>query len=132
VLLNTNKNGVTLRLRLAPKSSKDALVKFEADTDGVNTDGTGTDGTGTDGTGTGRANTGGKERLKATVTAVPEKGKANTALIKLLAKKLGLPKTRISLIAGDQSRYKTVHFEGPPEDLIKELKAKFRALGLMD
>ena len=127
MLLNTNKNGVTLRLRLAPKSSKDALVKFEADTDGVNTDGTGTDGTGT-----GRANTGGKERLKATVTAVPEKGKANTALIKLLAKKLGLPKTRISLIAGDQSRYKTVHFEGPPEDLIKELKAKFRALGLMD
>ena len=74
----------------------------------------------------------GKQYLKATVTAVPEKGKANAVLVKLLAKKLGLPKTSISLIAGDQSRHKTVHFEGPPEDLTKELKAKFRVLGLMD
>ena len=95
-----------MRLKLAPKSSKNALVKIEADADG-------------------------KTHLKATVTAVPEKGKANGALIKLLSKKLGLPKTSIRLIAGEQSRYKTVHIDGNPEDLLNELTIRFRVLGLM-
>jgi uncharacterized protein len=104
-MLAAAKEGVTLRLKLTPKSSKNALVKIEADVDG-------------------------KTHLKATVTAVPEKGKANTALIKLLSKKLGLPKTSIRLIAGEQSRYKTAHISGEPDTLITALNAKFRVLGL--
>jgi len=42
------------------------------------------------------------------VTEVPEKGKANAALIKLLAKKLGIAKTSITLVSGDTSRNKVL------------------------
>ena len=43
---------------------------------------------------------------KAWVTAIPEDGKANAALIKLLAKELGVPKTALNLISGATSRDK--------------------------
>ena len=46
--------------------------------------------------------------LKLRVAAVPDKGKANAAVIALLAKALGVPKSSISLIAGDTARLKTV------------------------
>ena len=41
--------------------------------------------------------------LKVSVTQAPEKGKANKAVIELLAKKLGLKKSQIELIAGETS-----------------------------
>jgi uncharacterized protein (TIGR00251 family) len=46
------------------------------------------------------------DRLRVTVTAVPEAGKANAAVIKLLSKALGVPKGRIVLIRGETSRDK--------------------------
>jgi uncharacterized protein (TIGR00251 family) len=39
-------------------------------------------------------------RLKVSVTAVAEKGKANQAIISLLAKKLGLPKRQLVIVGG--------------------------------
>ncbi|WP_202981301.1 DUF167 family protein [Labrenzia sp. CE80] len=39
----------------------------------------------------------GRAALKAYVYAVPEKGSANTALVKLISKTLKLPKSAISL-----------------------------------
>lgn len=105
-MIIADKNGVSLKIKLTPKSARDALVRVETDAEG-------------------------RDLLRASVTAVPEKGKANTALIKLLAKKLDLPKTSIRLIAGNQSRHKTVHISGQPDDLMNVLRAKFRALGLM-
>lgn len=45
-------------------------------------------------------------RLKVSVTQVPEKGKANKALIKLLAKWLDIPKSRIELVTGEKSPQK--------------------------
>jgi len=50
--------------------------------------------------------------LKARVTAVPEKGKANAALIKLLAKSLGIAKGRISLTGGARDRRKKLLIAG--------------------
>ena len=44
--------------------------------------------------------------LRVYVTAVPENGKANGAVQKLLAKALGLPKSRVVLIRGQTSRDK--------------------------
>lgn len=44
--------------------------------------------------------------LRVYVTAVPENGKANQAVQKLLAKALGLPKSRLELIRGQTSRDK--------------------------
>jgi len=44
--------------------------------------------------------------LKVAVTQVAEKGKANQAIVALLAKSLGLAKSRIELISGATSRDK--------------------------
>ncbi|WP_336964675.1 DUF167 family protein [Sphingobium aquiterrae] len=51
--------------------------------------------------------------LKAQVRAVPEKGRANDALIALLAKTLGVPPRAISLAAGDSNRLKRLRIMGP-------------------
>jgi uncharacterized protein (TIGR00251 family) len=73
----------------------------------------------------------GHRRLRVTVTAVAEKGKANAALAKLLSKKLRLPKSGIRLIAGELNRNKTVLIAGDPDELEEALDAKLRELGLM-
>ncbi len=46
--------------------------------------------------------------LKAYVKAPPDKGKANKALIKLIAKKYGVRKSGVTIVAGITSRNKTV------------------------
>ena len=47
------------------------------------------------------------------VTAAPEDGKANAAVLKLLAKELGVPKTSLRISKGETSRDKTVEVSGP-------------------
>lgn len=49
-----------------------------------------------------------KYALKVSVTAVPENGKANKAVIKLLSKAWKLPKTDISVVSGHNSRLKVL------------------------
>jgi uncharacterized protein len=44
--------------------------------------------------------------LKVCVTQSPEKGKANKAVIELLAKSLGLKKSQIQLLSGETSHQK--------------------------
>lgn len=51
------------------------------------------------------------EMLRVTVTVVPEDGKANAAVIKLLAKALGVSKSRLVLIRGATSRDKVFRVE---------------------
>ena len=46
-------------------------------------------------------------QIRVYVTTVPEDGKANAAVQKLLAKALGLPKSRLRLIRGQAARDKT-------------------------
>ena len=46
------------------------------------------------------------DAIRVYVTTVPEDGKANKAVVKLLSKALGLPKTRLDLIRGATSRDK--------------------------
>jgi len=50
--------------------------------------------------------------LKARVRAAPEQGKANAALQALLAKALGVSKSRVELVQGTTSRMKVVYVEG--------------------
>ena len=45
-------------------------------------------------------------QIRVYVTTVPEDGKANAAVQKLLAKALGIPKSRLTLIRGQTSRDK--------------------------
>lgn len=44
--------------------------------------------------------------LKVTVTTVPEAGKANAQVVKLLAKALGIAKSRLTLVRGATGRDK--------------------------
>lgn len=63
----------------------------------------------------------GQVYLKARVTAVPEKGKANKSLIALVAKALRCPKSSIAVISGDTSRQKILRIDGNPEDLAEKV-----------
>lgn len=49
--------------------------------------------------------------LRVYVTCVPEDGKANAAVVKLLAKAMGVAKSRLSLIRGATSRDKLFRVE---------------------
>lgn len=51
-------------------------------------------------------------QIRVYVTTVPENGKANEAVIKLLSKALGVPKSRLTLIRGAMSRDKAFRVEG--------------------
>lgn len=64
---------------------------------------------------------GGETRLAVKVTAPPDKGKANDAVIKLLAKALDAPKSSFSVASGAASRLKTIEFVGAPEALCARL-----------
>ncbi|MCZ4091173.1 DUF167 domain-containing protein [Sinorhizobium psoraleae] len=89
---------VRLTVRLTPNGGRDAIDGFESAADG-------------------------EEYLRVRVRAVPEKGKANQALIALLAKQFGIAKTRISFVSGDTQRKKILRIDADPEDVIKRLAA---------
>jgi uncharacterized protein (TIGR00251 family) len=57
--------------------------------------------------------------LRVRVTAVPEDGKANEALIKLLSKTLHISQSRISFIRGTTSRIKHLEVNMEEEEFLK-------------
>ncbi len=79
--------GVILRLRVTPNASKDLIEGVETAADGL-------------------------AHLKVRVRAVPDKGAANAAVLKLLAKSLGIPKSALELVSGHTARVKTVRVTG--------------------
>ncbi|MBB4009182.1 DUF167 domain-containing protein [Allorhizobium taibaishanense] len=89
---------IRLAVRLTPNGGRDGI-------DGIET------------------NANGEAHLKVRVSDVPEKGRANKALIALLAKRLSLPKSSISLVSGDTARQKILRIDGDPEDVIEKLNA---------
>ncbi len=52
------------------------------------------------------------DRLKVCVTAAPEKGKANDAVVGTIADWLGVAKSAVSVVAGETSPKKTVRVRG--------------------
>ena len=66
---------------------------------------------------------GGVFYLKARVRAVPEDGKANTALIELLAKTLSVPKSAVRITAGGSARLKRIEIAGDAALLTARLEA---------
>jgi uncharacterized protein len=66
--------------------------------------------------------------LKASVTAPPAEGRANDALLALLAKNLGVPRRDLALVGGAKSRNKTVQVAGDPAELLKRLAALLATL----
>lgn len=87
-------------MRLTPKSSRDAVEGVETAADG-------------------------RSHLRARVRAVPEKGRANRALVKLMAAALGVPAGTVAIAAGDTARLKTVRIAGDAS----AIEATLAALG---
>ena len=86
-----------LHVRLTPKGGRDAIDGIDELSDG-------------------------KAVLKARVRAVPEDGKANAALIKLIAQTFGVSASHVSLDAGATSRIKTLKITGDAVHLITTLQ----------
>lgn len=63
----------------------------------------------------------GRRVLKARVRAAPENGRANAALIELVAGLLGVPKRAVSIRAGATGRVKQIFVAGPPAPYLDAL-----------
>lgn len=89
---------VIVRVRLTPKSSKDAVDGIEETAEGT--------------------------AFKARVRAVPTEGEANAALLKLLAQWLEVGQGSLRLAKGGKSRVKSVEITGNPDDIEARLAEK--------
>jgi uncharacterized protein len=94
-MLKELKEGIQITLKVTPRSGKNIVVGFEGD------------------------------YLKVRLKAIPEKGNANLALIELLADFFGVAPSKITLTAGQTSRFKRVIISGSS---IQELTAKLAHL----
>lgn len=63
--------------------------------------------------------------LKLKVSAIADKGKANAAVVKLLAKTWGIPRSNLSIVSGDKDRNKTLLVEGDPQECLDVLSDWF-------
>lgn len=90
-------DGLSLNLRVTPKARRNAIEGLREGPDGP--------------------------LLAIAVNAPPEDGKANAAVIELIAKALGLPKSAIALAQGGKSRQKTLQISGPADEIAAALDA---------
>lgn len=59
--------------------------------------------------------------LYVKVTALPQKGQANRALLELMAQTLGIPRSNVDIIRGQSSRIKVIAVYGLTGDEVKEI-----------
>ncbi len=52
-------------------------------------------------------------KVRVYVTTVPEKGKSNQAILKLLAKEIGLPPSALTITHGHTGKEKIIHLNWP-------------------
>ncbi len=101
-LFTSRPAGVSVAVRLTPKAAKNRIGVIRASADG-------------------------KEALRVSVTAPPESGKANKALIALLAKEWKMAKGGITIKTGARGRNKTLFLTGDPKMLMGKLRAWTRS-----
>lgn len=90
-------DGVRLRLKVRPQARRAGIDGVVPDRDG--------------------------EALSVSVTAAPEDGKANAAVIALLASALEVTKSAISVTQGAAARRKTIHVAGDAVALAATLES---------
>ena len=89
--------GVRVRLKVTPKAKREQIGGLLDEPDG-------------------------SRALKVAVTAAPEDGKANAAVIALLAREWGVAKSAISVVSGATDRRKLVEIRGPSPELQAKLQ----------
>jgi uncharacterized protein (TIGR00251 family) len=93
-------DGVSVRVRLTPKGGRDAVEGWDTDSAGAS-------------------------HLKVRVRAAPESGKANAALIDLIARTLGVSRSSAAIVSGEKVRLKIIAITGDTS----ALAAKLNSLG---
>lgn len=93
---------IRVSIRLTPNAGRDAIEGLENTADG-------------------------ESHVKVRVTAVPEKGRANQALIALLSKSLKVPKSSVSIVSGETARKKILRIDGDPQDLSVRLSGLYKS-----
>lgn len=91
-----------MHFRLTPKSSKDSIDGLVATAEGL--------------------------AFQARVRALPEDGKANAALKRLVSDWLGVPQSQIDLASGARSRLKSYRIAGDPAEIETWLNERVSAL----
>lgn len=62
------------------------------------------------------------DALKIRIDAPPVEGRANAALLEFVARRLGVPRRDVTLVAGDGSRHKRLRIEGlAPAEVLARL-----------
>jgi len=89
--------GVILTVRLTPKGGRDAIDGIEATADG-------------------------RPVLRVRVRAAPSEGEANDALVRLMAKALGVPPRAVNLITRHTARLKRLKIDGSAIALAEALE----------
>ncbi|MBQ9021301.1 MAG: DUF167 domain-containing protein [Eggerthellaceae bacterium] len=90
------KNSATLAVHVSPKAGRDEVVGIRTLEDGL-------------------------QEVDVRVTAAPDKGAANKAVCKLLAKELGIPKTAVSVKRGQTARHKAIEIAADEHELARWL-----------
>lgn len=101
--LKSAHDGLRVAIRLSPRAKADRLLAIAGAADG------------------GRV-------VKASVTAPAEGGRANEALLQLLARAWHLPRRDLSIVAGSTSRIKAVRVAGDPRQLIDKIAREIAGL----
>lgn len=96
--IRRTQDGVRFAVRLTPKAGRDAIDGWAEGADG-------------------------RWHLKARVAVPPESGKANAALIALLAKMLHVAKSNVAITGGETARLKQLDVAGEPDYLQAQLEA---------
>jgi len=91
-------DGIVLSVRLTPRASRDSIEGVVVLSDG-------------------------RAVVQARVRALPSGGEANAALITLVARRLRVPKSAVTIAAGHSARLKRVRIGGDPGTLAKEIEA---------
>jgi uncharacterized protein YggU (UPF0235/DUF167 family) len=91
-------SGLRLTVRLTPRGGRDTLGGLRRDQAG-------------------------RAQLLARVAPPPVEGAANSALVRLVAKALSVPKSAVAITAGETARVKTLEIAGDPAILERALKA---------
>ena len=96
-------DGLRVAIRLSPRAKADRLLAVAATAEG-------------------------RHAIKASVTAPPEGGRANEALLRLLAQAWRLPQRDFSIVAGTAGRNKIVSVAGDLHQLFAQLSGEIANL----
>jgi uncharacterized protein len=100
--LTLARDGLRVAIRLSPRAKADRLLAVAAAE--------------------------GRRVIKVTVTAPPENGRANKAMLRLLARVWHLRRHDLSIFAGGANRNKVVRIAGDPEELIEKITPEIATL----